>query len=101
METKTPDGFVVLHVAEDGSYSLRIWGCEKIHVLQIEEACPGDRVYELTNREEDPEELRALIGPDPIGHAGDGKLDDQTVQAIRAKLWGMEGKKLSVAEPPQ
>ncbi len=87
--------FVVLHIAEDGSYDLRVWGGEMVRVLWIDESAPGDRVYEQTHRETDPQELRNLIGGDKIGHAADGYLDDQTVQAIRAMAWRLEGNALS------
>ena len=97
---ETPDGFVVLHIAEDGSYDLKVWGASRTQVLWIDERCPGDRVYCQTSREEDPEGLRTLIGPDRIGHAQDGHLDGQTVQAIRAKVWRMDGGGLRPVEPP-
>jgi hypothetical protein len=95
--TNPAEGFVVLHIAEDGSYDLRTWGAERIHILWIDERAPGDRVYEQTHRETDGEALRGLISSDAIGHAGDGKLDDQTIQAIRAMAWKLEGNELSPA----
>lgn len=94
---REPDGFVVLHIAEDGSYDLRIWGAERTHVLWVDDSAPGDRVYEQTSREGDAGALRELIGDSTIGHAGDGYLDDQTVQAIRAMAWRMDGERLKLA----
>lgn len=92
-------GTVVLHVAEDGSYDLRAWGAEDVMVLWVDERCQGDRVYEQTAREIEMSDLRDLIGDSPIGHVGDGKLDEQTTQAIRAAAWKLGGKRLSVVEP--
>jgi hypothetical protein len=89
------DHFVVLHIAEDGSYDLKVWGDERCQVLWIDERAPGDRVYCQTSRETDPQVLRDLVGSDTIGHIEDGHLDDQTVQAIRAMAWRLEGQHLS------
>lgn len=89
-----PDGVIVLHIAEDGSYDLRVWGGDRVQVLWIDDRAPGDRVYCQTSREHDADDLRKLLGGDTIGHAGDGYLDDQTIQAIRAMAWKMEGNGL-------
>lgn len=92
---RATEGVVVLHIAEDGSYDLRVWGAETVQVLWIDDRSPGDRVYRADHRETDHNALRELIGGDRIGHAGDGHLDEQTVQAIRAMAWRMEGGRLS------
>lgn len=90
-----PDGFVVLHIAEDGSYDLKAWGAEGVHILWVDDRAPGDRVYCQTTREADGDTLRDLIGEDRIGHANDGYLDETTVQAIRAMSWRLEGGHLA------
>lgn len=97
--TRPIEHVVVLHIDKDGNYSLRIWGDERVRVLWIDESAPGDRVYEQTCREDDPSELRALIGTSTIGHADDGYLDDQTIQAIRAMSWRLDGGKLEEVSP--
>ena len=95
-ETKA---FVVLHIAEDGSYDLKVWGDDSVQVLWVDERSPNDRVYCQTHREPDAADLKALIGDSPIGHGGDGKLDVGQVQAIRAMAWRMDGNRLGVLEP--
>lgn len=90
-----PEGVIVLHIAEDGSYDLRAWGAQRVQILWIDDRAPDDRVYCQTSREADAEDLRKLIGGDAIGHAGDGYLDEQTIQAIRAMSWRMSGGQLS------
>ena len=94
-----PNAIVALHIAEDGSYDLKVWGGSEVRVLWVDERSPGDRVYEQTSREPDGATLRELIGENPIGHAGDGHLDEQTIQAIRAMAWRMDGGKLGEVEP--
>jgi hypothetical protein len=94
-ETRATDSIVVLHIDEEGNFDLKVWGDERVRVIWIDERSPGDRVYEQTHREADPNELKALIGDDRIGHAKDGYLDDQTVQAIRAMAWRLDGGKLT------
>lgn len=93
-EPSAPDGFVVLHIAEDGSYDLKVWGAPRTHVLWIDERVPHDRVYEQTMREDDAESLRNLIGPDRIGHYGDGVISAEMAQGIRAMAWRLEGGRL-------
>lgn len=93
------DGFVVLHIAEDGSYDLKAWGAERVQILWVDDRAPGDRVYCQTTREANGEDLRKLLGGDTIGHAGDGYLDEQTVQAIRAMAWREEGGNLAALAP--
>lgn len=90
---------VVLHLDTDGTPTLRVWdSAGEVLALWIDEAAPGDRVYEWTTREPDLGTLRALIGTDPVGNARDGYLDDQTVQAIRAAFWRRDGGQLAEVE---
>jgi hypothetical protein len=95
-----PVAFVVLHIAEDGSYDLKVWGDGRVQVLWVDERAAGDRVYCQTSRETDAADLAQLVGADHIGHAGDGHLDDQTVQAIRAMSWRLGGGKLAPLPSP-
>lgn len=90
-----PVAVVVLHIEEDGSYDLKVWGDQRVRVIWIDDRAPGDRVYEQSCREADAGKLRALLGDSKIGHAGDGYLDDQTIQAIRAMAWRLEGGQLA------
>ena len=92
--SKPIEAVVVLHIEEDGSYSLKVWGDERVTVLWVDERAPGDRVYCHTFREGDGEELKKLLGSDPIGHLHDGRLTDQEIQAIRAMHWRLEGGEL-------
>ncbi|MES3028517.1 MAG: hypothetical protein V4820_11765 [Pseudomonadota bacterium] len=90
---------VVLHIGKDSEYSLRVWDPNgEVLVLWIDESAGCDRVYEQTAREEDIADLKALIGDSRIGNAGDGTLDDQTVQAIRATHFRLTGGKLAPVE---
>ncbi len=91
---------VVLHIDEDGNLDLRAFGDGSVLVLTIDERAPGDRVYEHTLREP-PAALGELIGTDRIGHMGDGFLDDQTIQAIRAMHWREQGLRLSLVDKTQ
>ena len=91
------EGVVVLHIAEDGSYDLKVWAGASVQVLWVDERSTGDRVYCQTSRETDPEELRSLLGKDAVGHAEDGYLNDQTMQAIRAMAWKLDGGALKPA----
>jgi hypothetical protein len=91
---------VVLHFDADGEPTLRVWDPNgEVIVLWVDERCPGDRVYEITSREPDIGTFKDLVGSDPIGHANDGRLDDQAVQAIRAMHWRLSGGKLAATTP--
>jgi hypothetical protein len=64
-----------LHYFADGS----------IDFLIIDERCPRDRVYALSNHQVKPDVIDRLIGTDRIGRLGDMP---GTEEAIRAEMEG-------------
>lgn len=93
---------VIIHIDKNGDHTVRVWDpTGEVLVLWVDENCPGDRVYEQLSREDDIADLKALIGSDTIGNSEDGRIDEQTAQAIRAMHWRMTGGKLGEANPAE
>lgn len=81
-----------MRLSEDGFPTLHAFG-DAVRVLYIDERCPRDRVYLLQERGT-PDELKALLGDDKIGHRDDGMLDENKVQAIKAFAARLNGETL-------
>lgn len=96
-----PEHVVVVHIDTNGDWTIKAWTDERVQIFVVDENAPDDRVYCVTSRETDANALRTLIGDSPIGHLGDGRLDDQTVQAVKAMYWRMSGGRLEVMETGQ
>jgi hypothetical protein len=87
------NGIVVVRFDERGEIDYQVIGDVRLFI--IDERCSDDRVYEWTCRNT-PDQIQEVLGSSEIGHSGDGKLSDNQVQAIRAKLFQADGKALSV-----
>lgn len=98
MMARTIETVVVLHVKDDGTFDVRIWGDERVCVFTIDENVPDDRVYEHLLREESGEDLKALLGDSPIGNMSDGRISAEKAQAMKAMLWKMQGNRLGAVE---
>lgn len=76
-------------------------GChftDGVRVVLADEGRPGDRLYQMSIAST-PEEIAEVLGADPVGHAGDGKLSDNEIQGIRAMASRLEGQSLRVVQP--
>ena len=68
-----------------------------VRVLIIDDGCTRDRVYQLSFAST-PDDIAAVIGDSPIGHADDGLLSENEVQGIRAMAARLDGKGLQIVK---
>lgn len=63
----------LVQIARDGSLRLSVFGEAPLRLLVVDERCPADRVYEVTERQPQAD-LDELVPPGAaIGHAADGR----------------------------
>lgn len=68
-------------------------------LLIVDDRITHDRVYRHSTSSS-AEEIAALLGDSPIGHADDGYLSEHQVQAIRAAIWHYKGNEFSLVPGP-
>jgi hypothetical protein len=91
------EGFVVVHFQANGSMDYLISGDKRFRLFVVDERAPHDRVYEMTKRCS-KERVAAVLGNDPIGHAGDSR-NAAIVARIREYVEGTP--RLRVVDVPE
>lgn len=69
---------VVIHFHEDGFVNFYIEG-DNVRAFVVDDRAPGDRVYELTDRD-GPGVIDAIIEGAEIGSRFDGKMPTERMQ---------------------